>query len=234
MTTPDPFFDAFIVRLPVFDMRKMKPTGWILVAANLLPVFGVLFLGWDIRSALVLFWSENLVTGFFTVLRIALAKGELPLKIFLIPFFLFHFGMFTAVHGVFVAFLVAGAEHGLEDPFSVLGSLLRDVWPGVVALFASHAVSFWEHYVKGGERFSTDVQSAMMRPYRRVVTLHVTIIAAAFVLAALGQLNAGPAAGLASQVPALVLIAMKILVDAASHDGSHAGPAAPPPETSAA
>ncbi|HSD12537.1 MAG TPA: DUF6498-containing protein [Patescibacteria group bacterium] len=210
----------------------MKPTGWILVAANALPIFGVLFLGWDIHSALVLFWSENLVTGLFTVLRIAFAKGELPMKIFLIPFFLFHFGMFTAVHGVFVAFLVAGPERGLEDPFATLGALLFTVWPGVIALLVSHGASFWMNYVKGGERFTTSPDKEMMRPYNRVVTLHVTIIAAAFLLAALGSLNAKPA-GFATQVPALVLVIMKILVDAASHHRSHSdrgpGPAAAPP-----
>src|SRR5512142_1860469 len=112
----------------MFDLRQMKPTGWVLVAANLLPDLGVLVLGWDIRSALVLFWSENVGTGLFTVLRIALAKGELPMKIFLIPFFLFHFGMFTAVHGIFVAFLVAGGESGLENPFATLWSLSLTVW----------------------------------------------------------------------------------------------------------
>lgn len=218
----------------MFDLRQMKPTGWILVAANLLPIFGVLFLGWDARSALVLFWSENLVTGIFTVLRIALAKGALPMKVFLIPFFLFHFGMFTAVHGVFVAFLVAGGESGLENPFGTLGALLYTVWPGVVALLVSHGASFWQNYLVGGERLRTSPDQEMMRPYGRVVTLHVTIIAAAFIMAAFGALNARPS-GFAAQVPALVLVVMKILVDAASHHKAHegrapdAGPAAAPP-----
>ncbi len=212
----------------MFDLGKMKPTGWILVAANLLPIFGVLFLGWDIHAALVLFWSENLVTGLFAVLRIALAKGELPMKIFLIPFFLFHFGMFTAVHGIFVAFLVAGPEQGLTDPFATLSSLLLTVWPGVAALLASHGVSFWMNYVRGGERFTTSPDKEMLRPYNRVVILHVTIIAAAFLLAALGSLNAKPS-GFAAQVPALVLVIMKILVDAASHHRIHADRVPAPP-----
>lgn len=221
----------------MFDPRQMKPTGWILVAANALPIFGVLFLGWDIHSALVLFWSENLVTGLFTVLRIALAKGELPMKVFLIPFFLFHFGMFTAVHGIFVAFLVAGPERGLEDPFATLGALLYTVWPGVAALLVSHGVSFWQNYLVGGERFRTSPDQEMMRPYGRVVTLHVTIIAAAFIMAAFGALNARPS-GFAAQVPALVLVIMKILVDAASHHKAHAdrgagtAPVPPPPDAS--
>ena len=36
-----------------------------LVAANLLPLAGVVFFGWDAGVILVLYWAENLVVGSF-------------------------------------------------------------------------------------------------------------------------------------------------------------------------
>ena len=77
-----------------------------LLIANIIPLFGVLFLEWDAFSIVLLYWAENLVIGFYNVLKIAFAAVPHPAahlgKLFLIPFFIIHYGGFTAVHGFFV------------------------------------------------------------------------------------------------------------------------------------
>ena len=77
-----------------------------LLAANSIPLFGVLFFGWDAFGIILLYWSENVVVGFYNVLKIAFVKVKDPKehlgKLFMIPFFMIHFGGFTGVHGVFV------------------------------------------------------------------------------------------------------------------------------------
>ena len=77
-----------------------------LLAANAVPLFGVVFLGWDAFYVVMLYWAENVVIGFYNVLKIALAAAPHPAahagKLFLIPFFMVHYGGFTAVHGFFV------------------------------------------------------------------------------------------------------------------------------------
>ena len=35
----------------------------VLVLANLIPLFGVLYLDWDVGSIVVLYWAENLIIG---------------------------------------------------------------------------------------------------------------------------------------------------------------------------
>ena len=60
-----------------------------LLAANAIPLFGVLFLEWDAFFIVLLYWSENLVIGFYNILKIAFAAVPQPadhLKFFLIPF----------------------------------------------------------------------------------------------------------------------------------------------------
>ncbi len=49
----------------------------VLIAANAIPIFGVLFLGWDAFALLVLYWIESGVVGLVNVLKIATAEGPL-------------------------------------------------------------------------------------------------------------------------------------------------------------
>ena len=73
-----------------------------LIAANTIPLFGVLFLEWDAFFIVLLYWSENLVIGCYNILKIIFAAVPHPTahlgKLFLIPFFTVHYGGFTAIH----------------------------------------------------------------------------------------------------------------------------------------
>ena len=61
-----------------------------LMTANLVPLIGVVFLGWDAASIVLLYWIENLIVGIFNVLRMFLVKVESRSKqfqkLFMIPF----------------------------------------------------------------------------------------------------------------------------------------------------
>ena len=90
------------------DTRNIlsRPPLISLLAANAVPLLGVLFLNWDAFNIVLLYWAENLAVGFYNVLKIALLKVKEPKehlgKLFMIPFFMVHFGGFTGIHGVFV------------------------------------------------------------------------------------------------------------------------------------
>ena len=89
-----------------------RPSVIALVLANLVPVFGVLFLHWEVFPLMFLFWSENAIIGVLNVLKMLTANPESPVswagKLFIIPFFCVHYGMFTFVHGIFVIALFGG------------------------------------------------------------------------------------------------------------------------------
>ncbi len=53
----------------------------VLVLANLVPVIGVLFLGWDVATILVLYWIENGIVGLLNIPKILLARGALNVAI---------------------------------------------------------------------------------------------------------------------------------------------------------
>jgi len=184
-----------------------------LVVANLAPLVGVLGFGWDTGAIVLLYWCENIVAGFYTGLRMATADGPAIAKLFMIPFFTFHYGMFCAVHGSFVVaiFHLEKALHlkGFTTPpelFRAAASLPGMALP-ILALFVSHGVSFIENHFVRGERHTADLGTLMMRPYGRMIVLHVAIIFGGFAAQAAGS----PTALL------VVLVLLKLAVDAGTH-----------------
>ncbi len=199
----------------------------LLVVVNLLPLAGVLFYDWDIAALVVLYWSENLVLGFYTLARMLVVS---PLGgLFSGLFFLIHYGGFCAVHGLFIMVLLVDPEADIFSGgntwpfFFVFIELLIEVIRQVLAyappewlwafsaLFLSHGVSFLVNFLLGGERDRLTVKQLMAAPYGRIVILHITIIAGAFATMALGQ----PIFLL------VILIALKIGVDVTMHLREH-------------
>src|SRR5256886_13108133 len=84
----------------------VTPSLFILLLANAMPIAGVLFLGWTVFPLVLLYWLENVVVGAFNVAKLLLAQPRDPVrwagKVFLVPFFLVHFGGFTSIPGVLV------------------------------------------------------------------------------------------------------------------------------------
>jgi hypothetical protein len=214
--------DAVVARLPAGEAappRETPPSAWILVAANLLPLAGVLFWGWNVFPLLALFWMENVVIGVLNALKMLLADpGDAALwgaKLFMVPFFCVHYGMFTAVHGVLVLSLF-GSKDQPFDGFELLGPAMRvaqdyGLWLPLAVLAGSHLFSFAWNYLYRGEFRRAQLAMLMMQPYGRVVVLHVTILVGGFAAAMLG-----------SPVWALVLlIGLKIGLDWRAHVKEH-------------
>jgi hypothetical protein len=169
------------------------------LAANLVPVAGVLFWGWSAGLLMLVYWLENVVIGVFNVLRMGAAgaaQGAAGLLscLFVIPFFCVHYGMFCAVHGVFVwAMFGKGLENsaGVADPFSpsFLPALFADQ-PGLWAALAT--IVLWQGalfalFLIRREYRDTDPMTEMSAPYGRIVVLHLVIIAGGFIVLSLGQ-----------------------------------------------
>jgi len=185
-----------------------------LIAANLIPLFGVLFWGWSLSAIMVLYWSENVVIGLFNVLKMARAKGEIrgsgmllnnkPVtaahRASLIGFFIAHFGIFTLVHGIFV--------------FAFFGKDLPDwsiLLPAFLFLFLSHGISFGVNFIWKGEYRRVAFTDLFIQPYKRVIIMHPTIILGAYASTALEL----PEASL------FILIGLKTMVDLFSHAREH-------------
>jgi hypothetical protein len=217
--------DAVVARFPKEENTQAeKPvSAWVLVAANVLPLIGVLFWGWDVFPLLALFWMENVVIGLFFILRMICADPQDPAlwagKLFMVPFFCLHYGMFTAVHGVFVFSLFGGKRYDVPGLW-VLEPAARaaadyGLWLALAVLLASHLFSFLWNYLYRGEFKRARLAELMSKPYGRVVVLHLTII-----------LGGTGAMALGSPVWALLLLlAFKIGLDLKAHLKEHSASA---------
>ena len=192
-----------------------------LVLANLVPLFGVLYLGWDVGSIVVLYWMENLIIGGYTLLKMLVtgALGALPL----ILFFCLHYGGFCAVHGVFVLELTqfagtAASTPGAQDwpgPLALVQPIIaaapREFQWAVLALLLSHGASFMLLFLGQGEYRRSTPKQLMNAPYKRIAVLHIAVIAGGFLVAKMGS-----PLGLLS-----ALVALKTGMDIMLHRNSH-------------
>jgi len=205
----------------------LTPSAWVLIAANLIPVGGVLFLGWGVFDVLLLYWTENVVIGLFNVLRMLMAQPADPAswiaKLLLVPFFVVHYGMFTAVHGFFLValFQEQTAGWGLPGPAGSLADTVVGIIAAVIdrpgallvvgSLVLSHGYSFVANYIGRGENLKVSLQQLMTRPYARVVVMHITIIGMGFLVILTGTRVVG----------VLLLVTLKIAVDLRAHARDH-------------
>ena len=175
------------------------PSEIALIAANTVPLAGVLLWDWSVFEILILFWAENVIIGLLNIVKMLAycVRHRAIGGIFLIPFFTFHYGMFTTVHGLFVAVLFgpAGVMSGnlkqgqqLEPQQFILDTLMAPgVYYGIAALLCSHLISFWLNFLRGGEIDRTDAGKLMAAPYGRVMMQHVTILLGGMLALASGQ-----------------------------------------------
>ncbi|TXS95534.1 hypothetical protein FV139_06530 [Parahaliea maris] len=206
---------------------RRNATLALLVLVNLLPIYGVLALDWDVGSLMVLYWSENLVLGFYTLLKMLITS---PIGgLFSGLFFSIHYGGFCAVHGLFIMTMLvnpdmeflSGDGHWpfffifLELLVSVVRQVLEYAPPAWLVAFAglmvSHGVSFVLNFLLADERDRLGIKALMSAPYGRIVILHIAVIIGGIAVAALGE----PLAML------VVLVLLKLAVDIALHLREH-------------
>ena len=214
--------------------QKSRFSVLALIIANLAPLFGVVFLGWDAATIVLLYWVENLIVGGYNILMMTLAKVESRSaqfqKLFMIPFFSVHYGGFCAAHGFFLlTFFKIGNGADVftpQDPWpgplifvQLLVSVVTQLWESrpagfewpVLGLALSHGISFIRNYLIGGEYLTRPIGKLMSRPYKRIVLMHVAIIAGGVPIMMLG-----------SPVPLLfILIVLKIVMDIWLHNKAH-------------
>ena len=63
-----------LIEQPTFG----KTTYFSLIIANLMPIYGVLFLGWEVFDIIIFYWLETIIIGLFNIIKIAMAEGEAP------------------------------------------------------------------------------------------------------------------------------------------------------------
>lgn len=206
-------------------MISLTPSIVALLAANTVPVFGVLWLGWELFPLVFVYWLENGVIGGFALLKMLTTFTDLPegksqacswyrdgsrLRfnksfLLLVLFFLIPYGGFCLGHGAFIVMMFGEKAHSLTQTYQII--VQNGLQYTVLALILSHGFSFFRNYIGRGEYKNCDPGEFFCSPYRRVVVLHVFILLGGFVIESVGVSRTG----------LLLLITVKIVADIVGH-----------------
>lgn len=182
----------------------------ILLLVNLVPLYGVAYLDWNIFSVMFLYWTESFIIGFFTFFKIRLAQGTGSInadgsRVANVPdailptFFLMHYGIFMFVH---LGFVFAW----FWPPIFDLGLLVA-----FISMFISHGLSFSLNFLGNKEFLSMSPEQAMFSPYGRIIVMHLTVISAGLYLTSRDS----------SILAISIMIAIKTIIDLGSHLRQH-------------
>lgn len=175
-----------------------------LAIANLIPLAGAVFLGWNVGAIVVLYWFECGIAGILNVVKIALAQGEaatawlgrvggILAKAGTILFFVVHYGVFllgTAGGVLFVAVAAGGSlptsSTDLQQAYADIDLPVGGLVVSLAALVFGHLVSFNDYLVRRDyER--TDLTVQMFAPYPRLFMLMAAVLSSGAVIAVMGS-----------------------------------------------
>jgi len=191
---------------------RLNSSAVFLILANLVPVFGVLFLGWDALTILVLYWLESVIMGVLNIPKILAcrsaeqsASDAALSNLFTAMFYASHYGMFTGVHGVFLAEMF-GARPIIEGLLSG-GSIM---WTAAIFLI-SHLASMFINFFGKKEYLVRNARRQMFSVYGRVFIMHIVVL-----LGGIAIQNYG-----APLIAVIMLIALKTAIDLIAHNKEH-------------
>lgn len=205
------------------DTTSVKASAVFLIIANLIPLAGAIFFGWDVFDIVLVYWAENLIVGAFSILRILNVRTETGSggKVFTAGFFTIHYGIFCLVHGVIVVSFLGDSMMG--GAFNrAISRLFGELKWAVLALVISHGYSFLRNYLGQGENKRTSVSLEMAAPYPRMLALHMAIVLGGFAIHSLGQ----------PLFLLIILVVGKTVADWKLHLKAHEKAAAPALKTS--
>lgn len=178
-----------------------------LIAANLMPLAGVLLFGWDLASVMVLFWAESGAIAFYTVLKM-IVVGKLA-AVLSVPFFIGHFGGFMAGHFLLIYSFFIGRM--LPGPQPGAGQSLRQIFipllTSIAGLFISHGISFVTNFIGRREYTVATMKDLMTAPYNRIVVMQLALIFGGWIII----LTKSPVGAL------VLLIVLKTAFDLSAH-----------------
>lgn len=187
-----------------------KTSNAFLIAANLVPLIGVLFFGWDGKGIIVVYILETIIIGILNALKMLIVylvngtrnekKGKSEFTqgvsgLGLIPFFLFHYNFFIFVQSVlFFAFSSMWEPMGRgPEPFNVIANfrlyINDDTLLALGSLLIANLSYFADDFLLSGKYKTVSMQSLMMAPYKRIFLQQFLVILGGFIFMLTGGIS---------------------------------------------
>ncbi len=214
----------------VSDEIVLTPPVISLIVSNILVIALAISGGWDFTTIILVYWLQNLIIGFFTIVKLLSADTGLILsevaaaragtgtgtpetwlrvwlmKIGVSVFFVIHYGLFNLFY--FILFIYSGS-------FGAVDLTPRVIWIPLIIFTLNHLFSMlW--YWKGEKKGGIFMANSILLPYIRILPMHLTLLIGGFVTAFLQVL------GFTSLLPMVVIfLALKAFMDIRMHIVTH-------------
>lgn len=199
---------------------RLKPSEAVLILVNLIPIAGIVFLGWKVFDLFFLYWFESAMLGFFGIMKMIVGgihqSGNSKYGLFFtVPFFLIHYSGFMLGHLIFIVIIFNGQGPYLSLSYSEVGIILKQTFTttsvALGSMFVSHTFSFINNFLKNKEYLASPLNKRMPMPYGRIIVMHVSIFLAFFATMFIKIPTLAP----------LLIIGAKIVTDLRGHRREH-------------
>lgn len=173
--------------------KKLTRSDYFIIAANLIPVYGVLYEGWSATEVFFVYCLETIIIGIFNLVKMAIVTAVRrtdtwyngPSRtqqhgLFFMFFFLVHYGMFVAIQ-MSIFFGVSGiVKDGSLSLFSffykwpqLLGSNSYTMLTGFVI---SYGFGMIYNFILPGKYKTTPLMVLLFQPYIRIFIQQFAVI----------------------------------------------------------
>ena len=172
--------------------KRLSRYDWLLLIANLIPVYGVWFLGWHPTEAFIVYAMETMIAGAFTVLKLLVTtiirkKDEWPANgavtqqsgWFFIFFFIVHYGFFTLVQTTIFSQSAHLNPAGSGMFYFVIhwqDFLTKNIAYSLLAFIFSYTIGSFIPFIQKGDYKTTSMLLIMFQPYGRIFIQQFTVI----------------------------------------------------------
>ncbi|HEY6162481.1 MAG TPA: DUF6498-containing protein [Bacteroidia bacterium] len=177
---------------------EIKSSRVALLLNNLLPLVGVLFLGWSGMEVLLLYWVESVVAcsfEFLKMIRIMVYKkqtgagaGNGTVTFFIAGFVycLFLFAQYLAIifFGIFAFELQrSDLSSGLFGLFASRPALLVPVFSTLL----TYSIVYVRDFIRGGQYRHSELQEFIFAPVKRIMIIQFSVLGGGFIAVLLSR-----------------------------------------------
>lgn len=172
--------------------RKLTTGDYLLIIANLIPVYGVWYEGWNASQIFLVYCLETVIIGLFNVIKMACvtlfikpkdvwqngSSSVLVSGFFFIAFFIVHYGFFVFVQTQ-IFFSVSGIinDHSTFMVYREIPRVLGDEGRLLLFIFISYyTLHTLFNFFLSGKYKVVSINQLMFQPYGRIFIQQFVVI----------------------------------------------------------
>ncbi len=199
--------------------RQLTAGDIFLIFINLVPLFGVWFLGWDAAQMFLVYCMETIIAGLINILKMLVVtfikkkdvwqtQGSSVTMVsgyFFIFFFIIHYGFFVAIQ-LMLFLAVSGMISDGMNPFVIFPKAFQLLdgytWKLLLGFAVIYTIKAFNDFILSGEYKTISLGRLMFSPYIRIVIQQFVVITGSLFL----QFGAG-------KIFMLIFVSAKIFLE---------------------